>query len=196
MTLAILGRPTNPGAPAPQSVRELVIHWMQEWVWRGFPIDEASVKTVAEVRAAGLVEEFLDDLGPSACQEFWRLGQRQARDGRAFTEADDGDADGAEPAVVPHEPPGPRAAGTLLKQSQGSASLFDWMMVRIAGEWRSVGELHRVDAEALAAGYARRKDAMAGKEEVWRRIAEELGDQKIRDRYTEDELRALLKGAR
>lgn len=198
MTLALLGRPKSTEAQPPQSVRELVIHWMQEWIWRGFPTDEACVKTIAEVRAAGLVEEFLDELGPIACQEFWRRGQREARNGHIVEvpshDIEDSDDAEGEPIAVPATHADPRSPARILAGTRVE-SLFDWMMVRIAGKWRSIGDLRRDDAEAIAAGYAKRKAAMADKEVVWTRIAEGLGEQTVRERYTEDEIRALLRGA-
>lgn len=196
MVVARLGRPASGGGMGPQSVRDLVLHWMQEWVWRGFPTDEAAQKTIEEVRAAGLVDEFVDSIGPMACQHFWLREQHSARNGRGFI-VEDGD-DAIESSVEDqHVAPEPDIAARRrdhVLAGPARASLFDWMMIPIDGKLVRIGDVRRSDAEAVAAGYAKRKAHMAGKEAIWTRIASELGDRAVRERYTEDDIRAILRG--
>jgi hypothetical protein len=188
MAKAVLGKPTSPNGKAPQSVRDLIDHWMREWIWRGFPTDEAADKTLEEIRTAGLIDAFIDEFGAFAIAHVWREGQRIMRMVLG---------DGTDTTRPVGQNESPTARVRARERLSRSTTLFDEMVFKVASRWVRLGDIRKADAGDIAAKYEGRERGAARAAAVWRGVEADLGDDEtVRNHYTEDAIKEILASLR
>jgi len=165
----------------PVPVEDRLVAYVQEGIDDGEELRAASDRALRRIVAEGAGNELLTTQGAVLAMYLWRHRVRHER--AAWTEE-----------VEASAPTGPAFDGAAYRASRDQvfrASLLD-MECYIAGRWRKIGDLTRVDCELASNDYQKRAAGNAAWTRFYSAVAAELKpDQKVRDRYDDAALLAL-----
>ena len=189
-------------APSTYDVKQYIEDRMAELVWQGLSTPQAAEVVISEIKDGNLLEQFLEQIGPAAVAAFWRQDLSLRRMERRYVRVSEEEGATGVPeaieAIVPRGWDSLPADVTAATAAPGEApaptldAVMDEMIFKVAGRWVRLGDVRRDDALWLAETDRRRAERAGRRAAAWTRVAEEIGNGTVRERFGALELRVLL----
>lgn len=144
----------------------------------GASLRDACAETVAFIKLHGLAEAVIEQLGSELLSMYWKYREQKTR-ARLI----------AAPLGLPSTP-GQKLVNP--KHMNSRAGLLESLQ-SVGNRWILLGDMDRGDCQLRSASYFAQADGNRRRGEVFKKLAARLhGEQRVRDRFTEEKVRAMF----